>query len=133
MLVAFLVQQIILWRWESKWSRIEPKVTELTAIRDQIRQYRPWYDESVRTLSILKKITEAFPENGDVSAKTVELRAPATVTCTGTARSRDALIKALDRLGAATNEVAEVRIEGMRGSTTLEYTFNFQWIGGGRQ
>jgi hypothetical protein len=104
----------------------------LSAIRDQIRQYRPWYDDSVPTLSILKRLTEAFPEDGAVSAKTVELRAPATVTCSGTARSRDALIKALDRLSAATNEVAEVHIEGTRGSTTLEFTFNFQWIGGGR-
>jgi hypothetical protein len=131
-LVAFLVQQITFWRWESKWRQIEPKVTELSAIRDQIRQYRPWYDDSVPTLSILKRLTEAFPEDGAVSAKTVELRAPATVTCSGTARSRDALIKALDRLSAATNEVAEVHIEGTRGSTTLEFTFNFQWIGGGR-
>ena len=32
------------------------------------------------------KVLEAFPEDGAVSAKTIELRAPATVTCTGTAR-----------------------------------------------
>jgi len=131
-LVAFMVQQIVLWQWEARWKRIEPKVTELSAIRGQIRQYRPWYDESVRTLSILKRITEAFPEDGAVSAKTIELRLPATVTCTGTALSRDALIKALDRLGAATNEVAEVHIEGTRGSAPLEFTFNFQWTGGNR-
>jgi hypothetical protein len=67
-----------------------------------------------------------------VSAKSVELRAPATVTCTGTALNRDALIKALDRLRAATNEVADVHIEGTRGSTTLEFSFQFQWIGGSR-
>jgi hypothetical protein len=131
-LVAFLVQGVVLWHWKSKWSKIEPKVVELSAIRDQIRQYRPWYDESVRTLSILKRITEAFPEDGAVSAKTIELREPAIVTCTGTALSRDALIRALDRLGASTNEVADVHIEGTRGSTPLEFTFNFQWIGGGR-
>ncbi len=126
---AFLVQQIRLWHWESKWARIAPQVTELTAIRDQIRQYRPWYDDSVRTLSILKRLTEAFPEDGAVSAKSVELRSPSTVTCTGTARNRDALLRALDRLRAA-NEVSDVHIEMTRGSTTLEFTFNFQWRGG---
>ena len=131
-LIAFAVQGIVLWHWKSKWSSIETKVTELAKIRDQIRQYRPWYDDSVRSLSILKRITEAFPEDGAVSAKTIELRSPSTVTCTGTALNRDALIKALDRLRAATNEVAEVHIEGTRGSSTLEFSFNFQWIGGSR-
>jgi len=131
-LIAFVVQGIVLMHWKSKWSKIETKVTELTTIRDQIRQYRPWYDDSVRSLSILKRLTEAFPEDGAVSAKIIELRAPATVTCSGTALNRDALIKALDRLRAATNEVAEVHIEGTRGSTTLEFSFHFQWIGGSR-
>jgi hypothetical protein len=131
-LVAFLVQQIVLWNWDSKWKKIEPKVVELTAIRDQIRQYRPWYDESVRTLSILKRISEAFPEDGAVSAKTVELREPATVTCTGTARSRDALIKALDQLRKA-QEISNVHIEMTRGNTPLEFSFNFQWGGAGGQ
>lgn len=130
--IAFIIQGIVLLHWKSQWSGIETKVTELTAIRDQIRQYRPWYDDSVRSLSILKRITEAFPEDGAVSAKTVELRAPSTVTCTGTALNRDAFLKALDRLRAATNEVAEVHIEGTRGSTTLEFSFHFQWIGGTR-
>lgn len=131
-LVAFLVQQVVLWNWESKWKRIEPKVTELTAIRDQIRQYRPWYDDSIRTLSILKRITEAFPEDGAVSAKTVELREPATVTCTGTALSRNALIKALDQLGKS-SEISNVHIEMTRGNTPLEFSFNFQWGGAGGQ
>jgi len=130
-LLVFLIQQIVLWHWESKWSRMEAKVVELTKTRDEIRRFRPWYDESVRTLSILKRITEAFPEDGAVSAKTIELREPATVTCSGTARSRDALIKVLDHLRGASNEVSAVHIEMTRGNTPLEFTFNFQWGGGG--
>ncbi len=130
--LAFFVQQIIIWHWQSKWSAMETKVTELTAMRDQIRRYRPWYDESVRTLSMLKRLTEAFPQDGAVSAKTVELREPARVTCSGTARNRDALIKTLDRL-RATKEVSEVHIEMTRGNMPLEFTFNFQWGGPGGQ
>jgi hypothetical protein len=126
--LAFFVQGIIAWHWQSKWSRMEPKVVELTKIRDQIRRYRPWYDESVRTLSILRRLTEAFPQDGAVSAKTIELREPATVTCTGTARNRDALFSALDKL-RATKEVSGVHVENTRGSTPLEFSFNFQWGG----
>jgi hypothetical protein len=129
-LIAFLVQQIVLWHWEAKWNGMEKQVTELTQIRDEIRRYRPWYDESVRTLSILKRLTEAFPQDGSVSAKTVELRDPARVTCSGTARNREALIKALDLLRAA-KDISDVHIEMTRGNTPLEFTFNFQWGGPG--
>jgi hypothetical protein len=129
-LVTFLVQQIVLWHWQSKWTGMEKQVTELTQMRDQIRRYRPWYDESVRTLSILKRLTEAFPQDGAISAKTVELREPAQVTCSGTARNREALIQALDQLRKA-DGVADVHIEMTRGNTPLEFTFNFQWRGPG--
>jgi hypothetical protein len=128
--LAFFVQQFVLWHWEAKWKSMEAPVTELTRMRDQIRRYRPWYDNSVRTLSILKQLTEAFPADGAVSAKTIELREPTRVTCSGTARNRDALINALDRLRKA-DGVADVHIEMTRGNTPLEFTFNFQWKGPG--
>jgi hypothetical protein len=130
-IIAFFAQQIILWKWQSKWDKIEKPVQELTQMRDQIRQYRPWFNESVRTLTMLKRLTEAFPENGSVSAKMVELRDQSRVTCSGTALNRDAFIKTLDRLRAASNEVSNVHIEMTRGSTPLEFTFNFQWGGAG--
>jgi hypothetical protein len=128
--LAFLVQQIILWHWQSKWSVMAPKVVELTKIRDEIRRYRPWYDDSVRTLAILRRITEAFPQDGAVSAKTVELREPATVTCTGTARNPEAFIKVLDQLGKA-KEISGIHFENTHGNTPLEFTINFHWGGPG--
>lgn len=131
-LMAFLVQQIILWRWQSKWSAMEPKVVELTQMRDQIRRYRAWYDDSARTLAILKRVTEAFPEDGAVSAKTIELREPSRVTCTGTARNREVFIKTLDQLRTATNQISDIHIEMTRGNTPMEFTFNFQWSAGGQ-
>lgn len=127
-LLAFLVHQVIFWHWQSKWKSMEQEVQALTQMRDQIRRYRPWYDESVRSLTILKRITEAFPEDGAISAKTIELREPARVICSGTARNRDALITALDRLRGAVG-VSDVHIEMTRGNTPLEFTFNFQWGG----
>ncbi|MCW5552514.1 MAG: hypothetical protein KIS67_10210 [Verrucomicrobiae bacterium] len=130
--IAFLVQQMIFWHWESEWQQVEKNAVELTKIRDQIRQYRPWYDESVRSLSILKRMTEAFPQTGAVSAKTIELREPARVTCSGTALNREALIKVLDDL-RRTREISAVHIEMTRGNTPLEFTFNFQWVGAGGQ
>ena len=130
--MMFLVQQIILWHWQSKWNGMEKRVTELTTVRDELRQYRPWYDESVRSLGILRALALAFPEDGAVSAKTVELRAPATVTCTGTARSREAFVKVFEQLKKAG---LQPHIENTRGSSPMEFTINFQWtgVGGGGQ
>ena len=69
-----------------------------TALQQQIRQYRPWYDNSVRGLTILKSLTEKFPEDGSVTAKTVEIQDLNTVTCTGIARDCQALLKTVERL-----------------------------------
>jgi hypothetical protein len=131
-LLAFLIQQILLWHWQSKWAGMEKRASELAQMRDDIRQYRPWFEDSVKTLAILKRLTEAFPQDGAVSAKTLELREPARVTCSGTARNREAFIAALEALRKG-NEVADVHIEATRGSSPLEFTFNFQWRGPGAQ
>jgi hypothetical protein len=137
-LLAFLVQQIFLWHWQSKWSRIEAQVKELDGIRDDIRRYRPWYDDSVRTLSILRRVTQAFPADGAISVKTIELREPskpgeaAVVTCTGTARTREALGRVTDDLRSATNQIFHLHTEYQRGNSPLEYSFNFQWGGPGQ-
>jgi hypothetical protein len=131
-LLAFLVQQVILWHWQSKWSGMQAKVGELSQMRDQIRRYRPWYDESARTLSVLRRLTEAFPQDGAVSAKTVELREASRVTCSGTARNREAYNRMVDQLRKM-QEISEFHTEAQRGNTPLEFTFNFQWRGPGGQ
>ncbi|MCC7375431.1 MAG: hypothetical protein IT581_12320 [Verrucomicrobiales bacterium] len=123
---AFLVQQIRLWHWQSKWNGISKRVTELERIQGNIRRFRAWDDDSYRSLAVLRHLTESFPENGTVSAKSVELRPPATVICTGSALNRDALISTLEKLRSA-REVADVKVEQLGGKTPIEFTFNFQW------
>jgi hypothetical protein len=71
---AFVIQQWQLSRLRSQWSAIAVQVTELETLQQQIRKFRPWFDDSLRTLSILRRLTEAFPEDGVVAAKTVEIR-----------------------------------------------------------
>jgi hypothetical protein len=126
--LAFLVQQGMLWYWRSKWTAMKPRFGELDKMQQQIRQFRPWYDESFRSLTILKRLTEAFPDDGAVSAKSLEIREPSVITCTGTARNHDALIRTIDKL-RATREISEVQIEQIRGTAPLEFTFNFHWDG----
>ena len=92
-------------------------------------KYRPWYDESFRALSILKAITQAFPEDGGVAAKSVEIRDRSGVTVSGTARNNAALLKMRDLLSAS-KHVTDVKVEHVKGGQNnqpLEFTFNFHW------
>jgi ABC-type multidrug transport system fused ATPase/permease subunit len=129
---AFLVQQWQLAHWRSRWTAISTRVTELETIQQNIRKYRPWYDESFRSLSILRRLSESFPSDGSVSAKTVEIREspenrePPKITCVGTARNNQALLQTIDKLNAAKG-ISGLRTEQIRGKSPLEFTLNFHW------
>lgn len=130
-ILALAVQQIRLSYWRVKWNSIRAEVTALEKVQQQVRQFRPWYDESFRSLSILKRLTEAFPEDGAVSAKSVEIRPGSTgVTCSGTARDNAALLRTLDKLRAMP-EVRNLKVEQIRGSAPMQFTVNFRWADAG--
>lgn len=128
---AFLIQQFQLVRLRSKWAKMAPKVTEVAGMQQQIRQYRPWFDDSIRCLSILRQLTAAFPEDGVVSTKTIEIRDMNTVTCTGVARDNAALLKTLSQLRAA-GGVSDLKVDQIRGKSPMQFTFDFHWTEGGR-
>jgi hypothetical protein len=128
----FFFQQCQIWRLESQWGKMQLNVRQLEGMQEQIRQYRPWYDESVRGLTILKRLTEAFPDDGSVTAKTVEIRDLNTITCTGIARNYQALLKTVERLRSV-QQIPEVNMGPTRGQPpVLQFTFNFQWSEGGK-
>jgi hypothetical protein len=124
----FLFQQIHLWLLRSQWSHMQAKVTELQNIQDQIRQYRPWYDDSFRSLAILRQLTLVFPEDGEVTARTIEIRDGGTVSCSGNARDNAALLGMLSKLRAA-DGVTELKVDQIRGKSPMQFTFDFQYGG----
>jgi hypothetical protein len=129
-ILAFLVQYIHLAILESRWRRMEPRATEIDAMQQNIRKFRPWFDNSARTLTILKKITEAFPEDGAVSVKTLEIKDLSDVSCSGVADDNQALLKLLDKMREV-NQVSDVKVESVHGKSPLQFTFNFHWNEGG--
>lgn len=126
-------QQYELTSLRLQWNNMSKKVDELTAIQLQINQFRPWYDHSFRTLSILKQLTTAFPETGDVTAKTIEIRDGALVSCSGNARDQAAFLKTYSQLRAATNTVSELKVDSMRGKAPMQFSFDFRWNGGANE
>ena len=128
----FLVQQVQLWRLRSQWSGISAKVLELQAVQDNIRQYRPWFDDSFRDLAILRQLSLAFPEDGVVTAKTIEIHDDNTVSCSGNARDYAAVLAMQAKLRTA-DGVSGLKLDQIRGKSPMQFTFNFQYGNGGMQ
>ncbi len=125
----FAFQQWQLWRLRSRWAEIGPKVREIEAMQQQIRRFRPWFDDSMRSLEILKQLTQAFPEEGVVTAKTLEIRDQTAVTCSGIARDHQALLKTLERLRSAP-QIPDLKLDQIRGKSPMQFTFDFHWSEG---
>ena len=128
----FLFQQVQLWRLRSQWSHMSAKVTDLQHIQDQIRFYRPWYDDSYRGLAILRQLTLAFPEDGSVTAKTIDIRDGSAVSCSGNARDIAALLAMQAKLRTVSG-VTELHLSQQRGKAPMQFTFEFKYGNGGAQ
>jgi hypothetical protein len=128
----FFYQSWQLWTLQSQWSRMAVKVGELEQLNKQISTFRPWYDETVKGLSILRSLTQAFPEDGSVTAKTVEIRDLSVVTCTGTARNYQVLLQTLQKLRDSP-QIRDANLGPTRGqSPALQFSFSFAWNEGAR-
>ncbi len=126
----FLFQEIQLVVLRSQWSAMSARVKTLDGVQQQIRKYRPWFDDSYRDLSILRQLTLAFPEDGAVTAKSVEIRDGNLVNCSGTASDNAALLRTLSQLRAAEG-VSDLKVDQIRGKSPMQFTFDFHWNKGG--
>jgi hypothetical protein len=122
----FLVQEIQLMVLRAQWAGMSAKARELDAVQKQIHQYRPWFDDSFRNLSILRQLTTAFPESGVVTAKAVEIRNGNVAICSGNASDNTALLRTLSQLRAA-NGVNNLKVDQIRGKSPMQFTFEFHW------
>ena len=125
----FAFQQWQLLRLRSQWSAMAAKVKDLDALQQQILQYRPWFDDSFTGLGILRQLTLSFPEDGVVSAKTVEIHDGSIVTCSGVSRDNTALLRMLHELGTA-NGVNDLKVDQIRGKSPGQFSFTFIWGNG---
>jgi hypothetical protein len=126
----FFIQQVQLWVLKSQWKKIEKPVAELQAVQNQIQQYHPWYDDTFRDLAILRQLTLAFPEDGAVTAKTIEIQNDNAVSCSGNARDNAALLATLANLRKA-DGVSNLKVDMIHGKSPMQFTFDFQYGNGG--
>jgi hypothetical protein len=125
-------QQWQLYQLRSQWNRISTSVSELEEVQAQIRRFRPWYDENFRSLNVMRQLTLAFPVDGVVSARTVELRGGSRVTCSGQARDNQALLATISKLREL-DSVSDLKVTQIRGRSPTQFTFDFRWTEGATQ
>lgn len=122
---AFTWREYETWNLRREWAQIQPQVDELEGLQARIREFRPWHDTSYRTLQVLRLVTDVFPENGTVTAKSFEIRNQSSVTVTGVTRDNTALLASLEKLRQRT-EVANLKVEQIRGKSPAQFSFTFQ-------
>jgi len=130
----YLAQYWRLSKLASQWKAIEPRVKEVTAVQENIRRFRGWFDDSASNLIIARRLTEAFPEDGAVWAKSLEIHHTAdsdlpTVSCSGKARSNRDWLRMLERL-RETKGVKDLRFAQITGTNPLQFTMTFRWSEG---
>ena len=133
--VIFVVGLMFFWQqWrlsslESRWREIQPRVEDIVAIQQQMRKFRPWFDVSAQNLRVLRKLTEAFPVEGAVTAKTLEIKDLSEINCSGQARDNQAMLKLLDQLREAP-AISDVKVQQVRGKSPLLFNLSFRWTEG---
>ena len=126
---AFLWQQWKLSSLESKYRSIKPRVDELESMQKRAREFRAWYDESAKSLRIIKRLVEVLPEEGSVALKLLEIKDLTEVTCQGQARDTQAWLALLDRLGKVP-QITNLKGQQASGTSPMQFTFNFRWSEG---
>jgi hypothetical protein len=119
---AFAWREIQLQALRHDWSALRPEVQRLSDVQTRLREFRAWDDPSLPSLALLRLVSEAFPESGTVTARSVELRPPSSITVSGSAREHGALLATVDRLRQQPS-VRNVRVEQIRGQSPAQFTF----------
>jgi hypothetical protein len=122
----FGYQEVQLISLRSQWQAMSAKVADLTGVQQLIQQYHPWFDETFQDLSVLETLTLAFPQEGSLTAKSIDVRDGNIVSCSGTASDNTVLLRTLSQLRDVDN-VNQLKVQEIRGKAPEQFTFEFHW------
>lgn len=111
----------------AEWNAMRNNVADLETIQQKIRQFRPWFDQSPTSVAILESLAAAFPEAGDVWAKSIEINDDSKVTCTGFARTTAALTNLREALRRRPG-VSGLQVQQVRGENPAQFTLVYKWV-----
>lgn len=131
-------------RLEAEWRAMSGRVEELGVIQQKIRQYRPWFTDAPQKLRALEALFAAFPERGEIWARSVQASAPVEktgrrtrgggpsvaegtkVSVSGYSRSQAALMALQERLRKEPG-VGDLQLQQLRGNNPIQFSLTFKW------
>lgn len=126
-ILAFIIRSSMEGGLNNDWNGMRNNVAELETIQQKIRQFRPWFDQTPTGVAILESLAAAFPDAGDVWAKSIEINDDSKVTCTGFARNTVALTNLREALRRRPN-VADLSVQQVRGENPVQFTLIYKWV-----
>lgn len=111
---------------QARWDAMADEVGELDALQQKIREFRPWFEPAPQGLQLLDSLIQAFPEQGDVWAKSIQVAEGDKVTCTGFARTQPALMGLLGRMRARP-DITALQVQQIRGENPIQFSITYQW------
>jgi hypothetical protein len=124
--LIFFIRSEIESHLQSRWDAMAKDAGDLDTIQQQIRLYHPWFKQTPQGLQVLQSLVLAFPDEGDVWAKSIQVAEGYKVTCTGFAKSQPALMELLAHLRARP-DITSLQVQQIRGENPIQFTVAYQW------
>ncbi len=125
-ILVFIVRSRMESRLNAEWDGMKRQVADVENLQQRIRTFRLWFEPAPPNLQILEALDSAFPEQGEVWAKSVQINDGGKITCAGFARNQTALLTFLDRLRALP-EAREVQMQQQRGDNPIQFSMTYKW------
>ena len=124
--ITFLYQILHLNGLQKEWNGMRDRVVAAENIRGKIREFRPWFNSSVPSLTTVRAITRAFPETGEIWLKQLNIRDASQVMATGSSRDLNSLLATLDKL-RITSGISKLELKSQQGSDPIFFSLEFDW------
>ncbi len=111
---------------QAEWDGMKGNVAEVDGLQQKIRLFRPWFESAPQSLRVIESLIAAFPERGDVWAKSIQIGDGYKVSCSGFARNQVAWLGFLDHLRARP-DVTGLEVQQLRGDTNLQFSITYKW------
>lgn len=126
---SFGYQTYLLRVLAARWSQIESNVKNVETLRDNVRKNRPWFDDSVQSLRIVKTLVGTFPPDGSVYAKSIKISNQEKIVCTGMSRNDAVRQQMAKQLQDATG-FDDMHIDVQGQPPQQQFTLSCVWRGG---
>jgi hypothetical protein len=124
--IVFLNQIYELKGLQKQWDDMKGSVAAVETVQKKNREFRPWFNSSVPSLTTIQAINEAFPKIGDIWLKQLKIRNDSKVMADGSSKDQNSLLATLDELRSKPG-ISNLKLKSRQGSNPISFSFEFDW------